>query len=268
MLRIGDALKLFVGDDWSEERHDVELMDESGRVLGRARLEEGAAGMARLHDLIARQFDGEAEAGSVKVGIETDRGPRVQALLAAGYEVFAINPLQVARYRERLGVSGGKSDKSDAHALADMMRTDSHQLRPVAGDSDQAVAIKVVARAHKTLIWERTRTLQRMRNALREYFPAALAAYPDLSAPDALELLVKAPTPDAAARLTPAQIKAALQRARRHKTNDKATEIKAALRAEQLTRPAAVAEAYAASITALAHILRTLNEQITALEDR
>jgi transposase len=93
----------------------------------------------------------------VKVGIETDRGPWAQALIAAGYEVFAVNPLQAARYRERHSVSGAKSDKADAHTLADMVRTDSHQLRPVAADTPRAEAIKVVARAHKTLIWERTR---------------------------------------------------------------------------------------------------------------
>jgi transposase len=73
----------------------------------------------------------------------------VAALVAAGYTVFAINPLQAARYRQRLSVSGAKSDTADAHMLADMVRTDSHQLRPVAGDSAQAQAVKVVARAHK-----------------------------------------------------------------------------------------------------------------------
>jgi transposase len=107
----------------------------------------------------------------------------VQALLAAGYRVYAINPLQVARYRERQTVSGAKSDAGDAHTLADMVRTDSHQLRPVAGDSEQAEAIKVVARAHKTLIWERTRHSLRLRHALREFFPAALVAFADLTGP-------------------------------------------------------------------------------------
>jgi transposase len=147
---------LFVGDDWAEDHHDVEVMDASGRVLARARLPEAAAGMARLHAMI-----GEASAAGddvqVTVGIETDRGLWVQALAAAGYLVFGINPLQTSRYRERHGVSGAKSDTGDAHALADMVRTDAHQLRPVAGDSPAAQAVKVVARAHKTLIWERTR---------------------------------------------------------------------------------------------------------------
>jgi transposase len=162
---------LFVGDDWAEDHHDVEVMDASGRRLAKARLSEGVAGIARLHAMIAEHLDvdGEDAAGLVKIGIETDRGPWVQALIAAGYTVFAVNPLQAARYRDRLGVSGAKSDAADAHMLADMVRTDAHQLRPVAADSAEAQAVKVVTRMHKTLIWERTRAVQRLRHALREY---------------------------------------------------------------------------------------------------
>ena len=118
------------------------------------------AGIARLHAMIGEQLGEDADeddAGQVAIGIETDRGPWVAALIAAGYTVFAINPLQASRYRERHGVSGAKSDAADAHVLADMVRTDSHQLRPVAGDTAQAAAVKVVTRTHKTLIWERTR---------------------------------------------------------------------------------------------------------------
>src|SRR5215216_3981380 len=145
---------LFIGDDWAEAHHDVELVDELGRLLARRRLPEGLAGMTSLHELLAEHLDPGGEPDQVLVGIETERGPWVQALLAAGYQVYAINPLQVARYRERHGVSGAKSDAGDAHALADMVRTGRHQLRPVAGDGDLAEAIKVVTRAHKTLIWE------------------------------------------------------------------------------------------------------------------
>ena len=123
--------------------------------MARARLPEGAAGMARLHAMIGEHLGEDADDDSVQaqVGIETDRGLWVQALVAAGYQVFGISPLQTSRYRDRHGVSGAKSDTGDAHALADMVRTDSHQLRPVAGDSSSAQAVKVVARAHKTLIW-------------------------------------------------------------------------------------------------------------------
>ncbi len=121
--------------------------------------------------------------------------------------------------------------------LADMVRTDSYQLRAVAGDSTDVGAVKVVARAHKTLIWERTRQVQRLRHQLREYFPAALAAFEDLDAPDALELLGKASDPARAARLTRAQVSAALKRARRRDIPGKATAILAALRSPQLGQP-------------------------------
>ena len=147
-------MRLFVGDDWAQDHHDVELMDTAGRVLARRRLPEGVAGMARLHELIGQHLGADAEDAEVVTGIETDRGPWVAALVAAGYVVYAVNPLQASRYRERHGVSGAKSDRGDAHMLTDMVRTDSHQLRMVAGDSPDAGTVKVVARTHKTLIWE------------------------------------------------------------------------------------------------------------------
>jgi hypothetical protein len=88
---------LFVGDDWAEAHHDIEIEDEAGRVLARRRLPEGLAGITMLHELVAEHLDPAAEPDQVLIGIETERGPWVQALLAAGYVVFAINPLQVAR---------------------------------------------------------------------------------------------------------------------------------------------------------------------------
>jgi transposase len=261
-------VRLFVGDDWAETHHDIEVMDPSGRLLARARLPEGMAGMSRLHALIAEHLGDAAEEDvEVVVGIETDRGPWVLALVAAGYTVLAVNPLQAARYRERLGVSGAKSDRGDAHMLADMVRTDAHQLRPVAGNSALAEAIKVITRAHKTLIWDRTRHTQRLRHALRDYFPAALTAFADLDAPEALELLAKAPTPAAAARLTTTQITAALKHAgRRGDLATKATQIQAALRAGHLGQPEVVTAAYAASARALIAMLTTTNEQISMLQ--
>jgi transposase len=257
---------LFVGDDWAEDHHDVEVMDEAGRVVAKRRLPEGAAGIARLHDLIGQNLPQDEAGAEVIVGIETDRGPWVTALVTAGYMVFPVNPLQASRYRERHGVSGAKSDGGDAHMLADMVRTDSHQLRQAAGDSPEAEGIKVLARTHKTLIWERTRAVQRLRHQLREYFPAALEAFGDLDAPDTLELLGKAPEPARAARLTRAQVSAALRRARRHHIAEKTDAILAALRSEQLSQPPALTAAYAATVRALIAVIATLNEQVRVLQ--
>lgn len=259
---------VLVGDDWAEDHHDVELMDAGGHRLAKARLPEGVAGMARLHALIAEHTgDADVEDVEVRIGIETDRGPWVQALVAAGYLVFAVNPLSVARFRDRHTVSGAKSDAGDAHVLADIVRTDAHQLRTVAGDSAEVEAIKVVARAHKTLIWDRTRHVLRLRSGLREYFPAALAAFGDLGAPDALELLGRAPDPDSAKSVSFNQIRGALQRARRRDIDTKAAQIQAALRAEQLGQPPVVTAAYAATTRSGVRILTVLAAEITELQD-
>ncbi len=256
-------MRLFTGDDWAEDHRDIEVMDEAGKVPAKKRLPEGAAGMAQLHALIG-QFvpEDDMDRTEVVIGIETDRGPRVAALIAAGYTVFPVNPLQASRYRERHGVSGAKSDAGDAHMLAGMVRTDSRQLRSAAGDSPEAAGIKVLARTHKTMIWERTRAVQR----LREYFPAALDAFGDLDAADTLELLGRAPDPARAAKLTGAEVSAALKRARRQNIPDRATTILAALRSEQPGQPEALTLAYAATARSLIAVITVLNEQVKTLQ--
>jgi Transposase/Transposase IS116/IS110/IS902 family len=259
-------MRLFAGDDWAQDHHDIEVMDEAGRVLARRRLGEGAGGMAQLHALVGGLLGEDADDAEVLVGIETDHGPWVMALIAAGYRVFPVNPQQSARFRSRHQVSGAKSDAGDAHVLADMVRTDSHQLREAAGDSPEAAGIKVLARTHKTMVWERTRQVQRLRHQLLEYFPAALEAFADLDAPDALELLAGAPEPGRAARLTRAQVSAALKRARRRDIPEKATAILAALRTRHLAQPPALTAAYAATVRSLIAVITALNEQVAVLQ--
>jgi len=223
------------------------------------------AGIGQLHELIGRFVPADGDV-VVQVGIETDRGPWVTALIAAGYVVFPVNPLQASRYRGRHGVSGAKSDGGDAHMLADVVRTDAHQLRPAAGDSAEAEAVKVLARTHKTLIWERSAVVLRLRAQLREYFPAAVAAFEDLDAPDALELLARAPDPARASKLTRAQVSAVLRRAGRYKITERTDAILAALRSPQLSQPPALTAAYAATARSLVAVITTLNEQVQALQ--
>jgi hypothetical protein len=257
---------LFVGDDWAEDHHDVEVQDRTGRRLGKARLPEGIVGIARLHELIGGFAGEDVAPEQVLIGIETDRGPWVTALVAAGYTVFAINPRQVARYRERHATSGAKSDAGDAHVLADMVRTDAHQLRPVAGDSALGEGVKVAARAHQNLIWDRHRQQLRLRSTLREYFPAALTAFDDLAAADALDLLDAAPDPQRAARLSRSRIAGALKRARRRDVEAKAEQIQMLLRAEQLAQPPALVAAYAATVQATVAVIAVFNIQIATLQ--
>src|ERR1700733_5388895 len=102
---------VFVGDDWAQDHHDVYLMDEAGARLAATRLPEGLVGIGRFHQLLAEHAE---DPGEVIIGIETDRGMGVGALAAAGYQVYAVNPRSVARYRDRHQVSGAKSDAADA----------------------------------------------------------------------------------------------------------------------------------------------------------
>lgn len=122
---------LFVGDDWAEEHHDIEIQDESGVVLAKKRLPEGLCGMVAFHELLARhapaswaRLESDEAAASVIVSIETDRGAWVAALVAAGYQVFAINPTSAARYRQRHSMPGAKADTTDAHLLAEIVWID------------------------------------------------------------------------------------------------------------------------------------------------
>jgi len=263
---------LFVGDDWAEDHHDIEIVDDDGKVLVRRRLPEGLEGVTRLHSLVAAQLpddgvdrDPSEAAALVKVGIETDRGSWVGSLVAAGYEVFAINPLSVARYRERHSTSGAKSDAADAHLLAEIVRLDRAHHRPVAEDTDQGEGIKLTARTHQSLIWDRSRHVARLRSTLREYFPAALLAFDDLDAPDALELLGRAPDPDQAARLSLSVITAALKRAHRRHVEDRSQKIRTVLRAHELRQPPVLQSAYAVVVASEVAIIGALNIQIDRL---
>src|SRR6201998_2306913 len=254
---------IFVGDDWAEEHHDVYLMDEGGKRLACRRLTEGRPGMGQLHELIARHAE---EADQVMIGIETDRGLWVGALTAAGYQVYAINPLAVAHYRDRHHVSGAQSDASAAKLVADLVRTDRHNPRPIAGDSPDAEAIKVLARAHQNLIWTRTRHTNALRSALREYYPAALVAFEDLAHGDALGVLGRAPSPEQGARLSLTAIQSALKRGGRQRNiAARAREIRVALGTEQLAAAATVTAAFGATTPATVGIIGELNRQIGEL---
>jgi transposase len=257
---------IYLGDDWSEDHHDIEVHDETGCRLFRGRFPEGLAGITQLHALVAEYAMDPAE---VVVGIEVDHGLWVSALVSAGYQVYAINPKAVSRYRERYGGgSGAKSDAGDAKVLADLVRMDRHNHRQVAGDSELAEAIKVLARAHQRLIWSRQRQVNGLRVMLREFYPAALVAFgTDLASRDALAVLSQAPTPAQGRALSVASIAAALSRADRQRNIDaRAGEIQAALRSEQLEPPALLAEAFGAGVSAAVAVVVEMNAQIKTLK--
>jgi transposase len=222
---------------------------------------EGLAGLTVLHELLASLVEVPAE---VVVGTETDRGLFMGALVAAGYQVYAVNPLAVSRYRDRHRVSGAKSDAGDAKVLADLVRTDRHNHRPVAGDSELVEAVKVLARTHQSLVWTRQRQVNQLRSLLREFYPGALAAFGSgLGGRDALAVLAVAPTPALGRGLSRAKLAATLARAGRQRgLEGRAAKLQVVLRAPQLEPVPVVAEAYGAAVKALVEVIGTLNRQL------
>jgi transposase len=258
---------LFLGIDWGERHHDLCLLDQDGNLVAARRIADGLAGVSELHALVATHVE---DPGQVAVGIETDRGLLVGSLLAVGYQVYAVNPHAVSRYRGRHGTSRAKSDRGDAKVLADLVRIDRHNHRPVAGDSPLAEAVKVLARAHQSRIWARQRHVNALRSALREFYPGALAALgAQLGEPEALAVLELAPTPEQGRRLTRAMVRRALvQAGRRRNLQTRVVAVHDALAAPQLAAPALIQAAYREVVTALVAMLRCLNDQVAALEQQ
>jgi Transposase/Transposase IS116/IS110/IS902 family len=257
---------IYVGVDWAEAHHDVCVLDQHGVVLGTRRVADTLEGIRQLHELVADHAD---EPEEVAVGIEKDRGLIVLSLVAAGYHVYAVNPLASSRFRDRHQVSGAKSDRGDALVLADMVRTDRHKLREVAGDTEVAEAVKVLARAHQGAIWSRQRHLNAVRNALKDYYPGALDAFgTDLASGDALAVLGLAPTPAKGRALGIDELETALRTGgRRRNLTRRAHEILEALQRPQLEQPDLVADAYGAVTASEVRLIAASNEEIATLEE-
>lgn len=230
-------MKAFCGIDWASDHHDVAVVDGDGKLLGRARIGDDAAGLQQLLDLLAEHGDSPDE--QIPVAIETSRGLLVACLRATRRPVYAINPMAAARYRERRSVSRKKSDHLDAMVLANILRTDADAHRQLPDDSELAQAVAVPARAQQDAVWDRTQAGNKLRSHLREYFPGYLAAVQPITggfnALPARTLLAAAPTPRHAARLTRTQLKAVLKRAGRQRGIDPEVErLHAALRVPQM----------------------------------
>ena len=248
------------GVDWAEDHHDVALVDAEGAPLAKLRISDDAAGFAELMALLAEH--GDSPEAPIPVAIETSRGLLVAALRSTGRDVYAINPLAVARYRDRHSVARKKSDAIDAAALADILRVDIRHHRPMPADTELAQSIAVLARAQQDAVWDRTQAHNKLRSLLREYYPAILAAFADkaggLMRPEARELLRLASTPTVGARLTKAQMRAALKRAGRQRgIQEEADRLAEVLRREQLHQLPLVEQACGRKAAALTRTLET-----------
>ncbi|MDR6981342.1 transposase [Streptomyces sp. 3330] len=258
---------IYCGIDWAERTHDVALVNDTGTLVAKRHITDDAAGYKLLLELLAEH--GDTEENPIPVAIETSRGLLVAVLRTGKRKVYAINPMAAARYRDRHSVSRKKSDPGDALVLANILRTDMHAHRPLPNDSDLGRAIAVLARAQQDALWNRQQIANQLRSLLREYYPAALDAFATwtngLCRPEARELLKAAPTPTRAARLTRAQLQAALKRAgRKRGIEAEADRLRDVFRAEWAHQPPLVEDALGKQMLAL---LVQLEAACTASDD-
>jgi hypothetical protein len=251
-------LDVFCGIDWAEDHHDIALVDRDGGLLARARVGDDAAGLARLLQLLAGH--GDSAEDPVPVAIETPRGLLVACLRATGRQVYPVNPMAVARYRDRHSV---------AVVLANVLRTGLHAHRPLPGDSELAQAVAVLARAQQDAVWDRVAAHNKLRSHLREYYPGFLAAFAaargGIMRPEARAILAAAPTPAEAARLTLAQLRALLKKAGRSRGIDaEAARLREAFRKEQMRQLPLVEQAMGRQALAL---LRQLDAACASADD-
>lgn len=255
------------GIDWASDHHDVVLIDDTGSLLARARINDTAEGLAQLLQLLVEHGDS-AEA-PIPVAIETSRGLLVSCLRATGRPVYAINPLAAARYRDRHAVARKKSDHLDALVLANILRTDASAHRVLPADTELVQAIAVLARAQQDAVWDRTQAGNKLTSHLREYFPGFLSAVgvrrDGVCHPIARVLLAAAPTPAQAARLTRTRLRSLLKKAGRKVTIDaEAARLQTALRLPQMRQLPLVEEAMGRQTVAL---LRQLDAACTSADD-
>jgi transposase len=254
-------VKLFCGIDWAQDHHDLAVIDADGQLVAEKRISDDPAGFAELIELLTAA--GDSIEDPVPVAIETPRGLLVAALRATGRPVYAINPLAVARYRERLSVARSKSDHADAMTLAHILRVDAHLHRRLPADSELCQAIAVLARAHQDAMWARTKAHNELRSLLCDFYPTFLAVFAGrfalgIASPEARAVLAIAPTPAQAITLSVSRIAAALRRAGRSRGIDQtAAEIKASLRTPQLRQPLRVEAAMGKHALALLAALNT-----------
>jgi transposase len=260
---------IFVGIDWSEEQHEVEVMAGSGQRLRSLRIAHGVEGLAKLQETIA-EFA--SEPSEVVVGVESDHGLLVNALVGSGYQVYPINPLTAARYRDRHSLAGNKSDRRDALMLANVVRTDRHQLRPLAGDSEPALEIRARARAHLRAIRLQGQLRNQLRNQLRslllEFYPAVVPLLAEDDIRDALAVLAVAPTPMLGRGLSLSKLEATLRRhGRQRNVAARAQDIQTRLRAPQLDlqRPRLIA-AHGDEVASLTRVMLQVRQELAQLE--
>lgn len=199
-----------VGIDWATQKHQVCVLDVSGRVVGERQFSHEGAGLSELCSWVLEQTKAPPE--QIAVAIETSHGPIVEVMLERGFQVYSINPKQLDRFRDRFTVAGAKDDSRDAHVLGDALRTDRRAFRRLKVEDPLVIELREWSRMLEDLKQERTRLSNRVRQQLWRYYPQALElAQDDVAANWFIDLWEEVPTPAKAERVKKTKIAAILK---------------------------------------------------------
>jgi transposase len=251
----------FVGFDWGSEKHRIALFDRTGNLIGRRDVAHSAAAYAELGDWLLRTT--QASPAEIAVAIETTHGPVVDALIDRGFRVYAINPKQLDRFRDRYSVAGAKDDTRDADTLGRSLRTDPEAFRALSPDNPLIVQLREASRTAAELTRDLGRLTNQLRDLLWRYYPQMLALDDNLAAPWLLELWQHAPTPAKGARLHKETIARILKTHRIRRLD--ADQVRTVLREPPLPSAPGVTEAATGHIRLLLPRIRLLNSQIKAV---
>ena len=259
-----EDVQWFAGIDWASQTHQVCLIDGGGKIVGERGFAHGGAGLCELCSWLLTMTRGPAPA--IAVAIEVPHGPVVEALLERGFQVHAINPKQLDRFRDRFTVAGAKDDRRDAQVLGDSLRTDRHCFRRLSAEDATVIELREWSRMTEDLQQERNRLTNRVREQLWRYYSQALAISDDVAADWFLELWAAAPTPATARRLRESTVERILKGHRIRRIT--AAEVLALLRQKPLTVAPGTAEAASAHIRTVAQRLKLVNRQIKQAHQR
>lgn len=250
----------FAGFDWASDHHDVVVVDAHGAVVDDFAIEESAEGWQRLRERLSP---------GTPVAIETSSGSVVERLLEGGYAVYPLNPMAAKRYRERKAPSGTKTDRLDAWSMADALRTDGHSWRRLKADDALTVELRLLCRDEVALIEQRTALINQLRSALREYYPAVLEIFEDLTTKVSWSFIERFPTPQALRAAGKRQWEKFLHVHKAYHSKalyDKRLDLMA--RAEDFCGSVGVTNAKSMLAQALAVQLRTLQQQLDKYRER
>jgi transposase len=249
-----------VGIDWGSEKHQICVLDRDRRRVGERVVDHDGASLAQLAAWLWSLSAGQPQ--RVAVAIEGPRGAIVEGLVERGFHVFAINPKQLARFRDRHTLSGAKDDRRDAFVLADSVRTDQPSFRRLQLEDPQLLLLRDLSRAEETLLEDFRRSANRLRDQLHRFYPQMLKLCSAADESWLWDMIDLAPTPAHAARLSEEQVQRVLKAHRIRRV--KAQEVLTYLQEPALPVAPGVAEAAQAHCGFLLPCLRVLAEQLQA----